>query len=242
MGRTPTPTNLTSKPGVGMGYVCKETATGNILRVSTLCIRDNGIADAPNPFNKMNGTAPYFGIKIGHKTRGFVYHKMLCAATLPNTLSEDGTLEWLGISLKDARSKGMLIVNDTGAQIEATAPAVIVNPAPESVIPSLEAAGAIVVPETAPVATAEVAAVAAALVADAGADSHVEFQEDDKLTEDQVVAMLREQNITGEKALFDARLAQTVPGVTSKPWRTFKTTAKEFWAKVRAPADVAATA
>jgi len=117
MGRKASQTNLTLKPGVGLAVVIKEVATGKLIRASTLCIRDKG----HEPISQLSGPDPFFKVKIGKKGTGFTYMTFKCSASLEKCLSEDGAYEWMNMSLKSARSQGLIGEESDVAPVEEVA-------------------------------------------------------------------------------------------------------------------------
>ena len=100
------------QPGTGMGYVVKEIATKNLIRVSTVAARD-----LTRPGSKIktlrqftNIAEPFFTIKIGSHLAGMTTTDILCGGHHKKALSRCGKYEWLSKSLSDARKEGLEMI------------------------------------------------------------------------------------------------------------------------------------
>jgi hypothetical protein len=108
MARTATPLNITTQPGVGMGYVVRNVKTKKFVRVSTTCQRDlNRKGSKIKVLRAFSGAEPFFTAKIGSLNTDIEVLKFLCGESHKKCLDSTGTYEWTGISLADARKDKM---------------------------------------------------------------------------------------------------------------------------------------
>lgn len=104
--RTATPLNITTQPGVGMGYIIRNVKTKKLVRASTTCQRD---IDRPRSKVKalraFSGDEPFFTVKIGSQHTEIEVLKFLCGKQHKKCVDTTKTYEWTGISLADAREQ-----------------------------------------------------------------------------------------------------------------------------------------
>lgn len=122
MGRKKTPLNITRQPGVGMAYVAKRLSDDALVRVATLCARDQKREPDLAPIRKFSGDEPFFKARITRADGGAKIDPITlvfdCKESSPTCTAEaDGvTYEWLDLDHKVAVADGLTIVNDTPAK------------------------------------------------------------------------------------------------------------------------------
>jgi hypothetical protein len=104
MSRKATPLNITEQPGIGMGYVVRNVKNKKLVRVSTTCQRDiEQRGSKVRALRAFSGDEPFFTAKIGSARTGITVLKFLCGVSHKKCRDTEGTYEWTGITLKQAR-------------------------------------------------------------------------------------------------------------------------------------------
>lgn len=135
MGRTKTPLNITRQPGVGMAYIAKRQSDGALVRVATLCARDQKKEPALAPIRKFSGDEPFFKARITRADGGAKIDPITlvfdCRSTsaLCTAVADGQTYEWLDLDHKVAVEDGLMIVNDT--PVKGTKPTAVAADEPE---------------------------------------------------------------------------------------------------------------
>lgn len=118
MGRIKTQLNIPRQPGVGMAYVAKRQSDGAIVRVATLCARDQKAQPDLAPIRKFSGDEPFFKARITRGDGGvpitpFVLQFDCRSGNICTATANGETYEWLDLDHKVALNDGLAIVNDT---------------------------------------------------------------------------------------------------------------------------------
>ena len=81
-------------PSVGCQYLIKNLETNDIVKASTLTVRDSD----QKPWRSPKGTPPgqeFFKVKMGRKQTGFTYIKFINSSLYEKCISDDGKWEFL---------------------------------------------------------------------------------------------------------------------------------------------------
>lgn len=107
--RITVPLNISTQPGVGMGYIIRDLETGKRLRASTTCQRDLNRKDLGlTKLRSFTGENPFFTAKIGSLNTGFTLLTFLCAASQSKKcIDSTGKYQWTEMSLSEARANNV---------------------------------------------------------------------------------------------------------------------------------------